>query len=130
LEDDEGLRVELSGDECQVRNVQLFRAHRNTVAGGLLFDAALSFARSRGLRRNVGSVDCRNVPSLRIAHHIGYLEVERVTCRRLLYHLRWRRVVWRAASREEGREITWDSANPPLSRRARARGGLRRRDGR
>jgi GNAT superfamily N-acetyltransferase len=105
--DSEGLQIEVAEGECLVRNLQVFPHYRSGAAAGILHDVAFSYARDQGIDRIIGPIDRTNIPSLNIAKHVGFREIERVRCGRIFKTLTFSRVVWRTPHRSAGREIVW-----------------------
>lgn len=95
--DNEGLRVEVGEGECKICEVVVFPPYRRTAAVGVLNETALVYAQQLGLRRVLGAIsfwadrDNGGKPALRAALHLGYREVRRVRCVRLLSRFVWSR---------------------------------------
>lgn len=105
--DDDGLRIEVGDRECLVRSLQVFPPFRRTAAANALHDVAFACARRQGIARVIGPINENNIPSLKIAKHVGFREVARLRCGRILGRFTFSRVLWSAPDRSSGREISW-----------------------
>lgn len=115
--DDEGLKIAIADDECKVLEILLFEEFRRTPSLGVLHDAVIRRVAELGIRTVYGAVavGCRHESAstrggqkaLRAAAHFGYREIRRSRCHRLFGRFTGARDLWRAASLDDARKLSW-----------------------